>query len=77
MKTEFTIDKAGLVGRESFILRTGIISLAFDCIVEEFEAYWVLDKRHTVGLIHYDYQQEALAMAKAQGVRIIKAATDD
>ena len=77
MKTEFTIDKAGLAGMESFILRTGIISLAFDCIVEEFEAYWILDERHTVGLIHYDYQQEALTTAKAQGVRIIKAATDD
>ena len=77
MKTEFTIDKAGLAGMESFILRTGIISLAFDCIVEEFEAYWILDERHTVGLIHTFYLQEVLAMAKAQGVRIIKGATDD
>ena len=60
-----------------FSLSTGVVSLAFDCIIREHGAYWFAYGRTTAGLVCMEDDGNVLELARQQGVRIIKAVAYD
>ena len=75
-----SINKAPSAGKEyecgSFHMITGNVIIRFDCIAETSTTYFLMVGRESVGLIR-GHEWSVVELARNQGVRIIKAATDD
>ena len=65
------------VQSDNFVLRTGVLSVAFDCIIHSHNSYWFYYCRDSIGLVVFESEADVLELARQQGVRIIEAAEDE
>ena len=70
--TSISVMQAG-----DFLLSTGVLSVAFDCIIHSHNSYWFYYCRDSIGLVVFESEADVLELARQQGVRIIEAAEDE